>query len=221
MVNPGSSLAVVAAIAAVNTGTEQEEQMTRLGSLRFAQLEQAGYEMGRTARAFVGGITLVAGGIAPVVDYPTTTGPIVLYNSNPGGGKNYHIKRVSGAYASGTEGAAGFGLFGGVTPLPLATPLVANGATNFRTQATRGYGVCSGYIDVAKTIAAGTAWMHLGGIVTLAATVTGAGYTVDVSGLGLIVPPTYAFTWGVLGDTGSTAKFVLSVAWDEIDGDLP
>lgn len=221
MINPTSVQGVAAVIAAVATGTEQEQQITRLGALRTTLLEAQGFELGRAGRSFFGGMTLVAGGVVPVVDLPTTTAPFVLFNSNPSGGKLYHVKQVTGWYASGTAGAFGFGLFGGVTPSVLATALVANGATNFRTQATRGTGAVSGYVDVAKTIPSGTCWMHFGGILHGAATVTGPAYTVDVRHLGIIVPPLFAFALGALGDTGTTAKFGFSIAWDELEGDLP
>lgn len=220
MVNPGSQLAVASAIAAVATGTEQEEQITRLGSLRVAQLENNGFEAGRAARSFVGGINLVAGGVVPVVNLPTTTAPFVLYNSNPAGGKLYHVKHAGLYYASGTAGADGASLFGGMTTSPLATALTANDATNFFTQATRGYGVVSGYVGVAKTIPSGTAWMMLGGMLNLANTVTGPGFSVDIRHLGFIVPPGYAFVLGALGDTGTSAKYGFTVAWDEFEGDL-
>jgi hypothetical protein len=217
--SPSSSLGSVAVLAPVGTGTEQEINLTRLQSQRIAQCEQQGFEMGRAAMSFHGGMAVAAAAVVPVVDLPTTTSPICLYNANQGGGKLYHIKRVSAHYGSGTEGAAGFGLFGGIAPLPLATALVANGS-NIKTQCSRGFGLCTGFIDVGKTIATGTAWMLLGGINTLAATVTGNGYTVDVSHLGFVVAPGFAFTWGVLADTGTTAKYVLSVAWDEVTADL-
>lgn len=212
----------VAAIAAVATGTEQEAQASRLGSLRTTWLEQPGYELGRAGRSFVGGTTLVAGGVVPVVDLPTTTGPFILFNSNAAGGKNFHIKRIGAFLASGTMGAFGMGIFAGVTPSVLATPLTANGATNFRTQCTRGSGTPTGFVDVAKTIPAGTCWQIVGGSTNAnAAAVTGPALSFDVSQFGFIVQPLFALTIGVLGDTGTTAKFGFCVAWDEIEGDLP
>lgn len=204
-------------------GSTPFQESSNLGSSRECQVEAPGYEMGRSGRAFFAGITLVAGGVVPVVDLPTTTGPCVLYNANPSGASNKVLvpKRITAFYASGTGGAAGFGLFCGITSGPLATALVANGATNFRTQGSRGSGTSNAFIDVAKTIPAGTCWMHLGGIVTLANTVTGPAYSVDVTALGLVVPSTFALVVGVLGDTGTTAKFGFSIAYDELEAILP
>ena len=133
-------LATVATIQQVGTGSEVELQATRLQSLRLAQLEPPGFELCRAGRSFVGGMTLKAGGVVPVVDLPTITGPFLLFNAYPSGGKVFAVKRVSIFFCSGTVPASGYTLFGGVTPSVLATPLVANGATNFRTQAKRGYG---------------------------------------------------------------------------------
>src|SRR5438552_4169230 len=126
-------------------------ELTNLSAQRVAQLEPPGYELARTGRSFCGGITLVAGAIVPVVDLPTTTGPLVLFNSNQDGGDVLVVKRVSMSYGSGTLAAYGSTLFAGVTPSKIATALTANGATNFRTQALRGYGTPKGFVDVAKT----------------------------------------------------------------------
>jgi hypothetical protein len=219
--NPSSGLSIAATIAQVATGTEQENQITRLGSLRMAMLEQWGFEMGRANRSFIGGIDLVAGAVVPVVNFPTTTAPFVLYNSNPAGGKLYHVTHAGMAYGSGTAGAAGAALFGGVTASVLATALTSNDATNFQTQSTRGYGAVTGYVGVAKTIPSGSAWMILSpSTPATAATVTGPAVSVDVRHMGFIVPPGYAMVLGALGDTGTSAKYVFSIAWNEIDADL-
>lgn len=196
-------------------------ELTNLGAQRVAQQEPPGYELARSGRTFVGGMTLVAGGVVPVVDLPTTTGPFVLYNSNADGGRVLVVKRITSWYASGTAGAGGHGLFAGVTPSVLATALTSNDATNFRTQSLRGYGTPAGFVGVAKTIPAGTAWMHLGGIMHTAVTVTGIAYSVDLGNMPFVVPPRFALTVGVLGDTGTTAKYGFSVCWDEVEAVLP
>lgn len=221
MVNPSSQLSVVAAVAAVNTGTELETQMTRLGSERVSQLEQVGFEMGRVARSFVASTSAVAGGQVPVVDIPTTTAGWVLNNANAAGsGKLLHIKRVGLFYASGTAGADGAALVGGVTSVVLATQLTANGS-NHKTGCTRGYGTVNHYIDVGKTVAL-AAWGLLTPSTPVgAAAVTGMAMVSDVSALGLIVPPQFALALSALGDTGTTAKYGVTIFYDEIDGDLP
>lgn len=216
----------VTTISYVAPGSNLQTQFTNIQSLRAAQVEAPGVEMARSGRSFVGGTTLVAGAVVPVVDLPTTTGPLILFNSSSAGPGQKHLvlKRISVFYGSGTLTATGFGLFAGVTTSVLATPLTANGATNFRTQCVRGSSPPSplGFIDVAKTIPSGTAWMHLGGVpVVAAAATTGPAYSVDVSAHPFIVPPLFAVTVGVLGDTGTTAKYGFSLYWDEQEMILP
>lgn len=219
--NLTSVAGVASSIAQVATGTDQELQITRLGSLRQTLLELGGFETGRAARSFCGGTSAVAGGVVPVVDLPTTTAPMVLFNSNAAGGKLYHVKQISIFYASGTAGADGAAVFGAVTPSVLATALTANGS-NLATQATRGYGTCSGFLGAAKTVPSGMAWSVITPSTPIgAATVTGLAQTFNIAHLGFIVPPLYAFGFGALGDTGTTAKYGFSIFWDELDGDLP
>jgi hypothetical protein len=217
----------VTTISYAGTGTSQANQMTSLASIRVAQVEAPGLEASRSGRSFVGGTSLVAGGVVPVVDLPTTTGPFILFNSSSAGGGQKHlvVKRISCFWASGTPVATGFGLFAGVTPSVLATALTANGATNFATQCTRGTSppTAFGFVDVAKTIPSGTAWMHLGGTsasITAAAT-AGPGYSVDLTAHPFIVPPLFALTIGALGALGTSFKLGFSVAWDEMELILP
>lgn len=199
------------------------EELSNLGAQRVCQLEAPGFEMGRSGRSFVGGLQLITSGRIPVVDLPTTTGPVSLFNAANSGSsppRYLVVKRISFAYASGTLGAYGSTLFGGVSPSVLATATTANG-TNFSIQATRGTGASVAFLSQGTTIPAGTAWMLLGGIAHGAETTMSIGYTVDVSSHPFIVPPGYAFTFGVLADTGTTAKYIHSVAWDEVEAILP
>lgn len=204
-------------------GNSVFDETTNLGSQRIAQLEAPGFEMSRSGRSFVGGLQLITSGIVPVVDLPTTTGPLVLFNAaNPGANPPRYlvVKRISMGYASGTLAAFGSTLFAGVTPIVLATALVTNG-TNCTIQATRGTGASVAFIDVAKAIGAGTAWVLLGGIAHGAATTMSIGYTVDVSAHPFIVPPGFALTVGTLGGLGTTAKWLYTIGWDECEAILP
>ncbi|MES2342313.1 MAG: hypothetical protein V4597_11590 [Pseudomonadota bacterium] len=214
------------AFKATGSGSGLVGELSNLGDDRMAQLEAPGFEMGRSGRSFVGGHSLIAGAISPVSDLPTTTAPMVLFNSAPTtGNKCLVVKRLSFSYStSGTISAFGSVLFAGVTPSKLATALVANGATNFRTQATRGTGTALGFVDVAKTIAQPT-WQLLGGIVHGAETTMSIGYTVDLSSHPYVVQPQFALAFGVLSaiDTvgATTPLYILSVAWDECEATLP
>lgn len=199
------------------------EELSNLGSRRVCQLEAPGFEMGRSGRSFTGGLQLITSARVPVVDLPTTTAPILLYNAaNPGSSPPRYlvVKRLSFAYASGTLGAYGTTLFAGVTPSVVATALTANG-TNFSVQATRGSGASVAFMDQGKTIAAGTAWMLLGGIAHGAETTMSIGYSVDLSSHPFIVPPGFGLSFGVLSDLGTSAKFIHSAQWDEVEAILP
>lgn len=213
----------VTAIAYKATGSGSPSlvrEFTNLGAQRIAQLESPGFELGRSGRSFVGGHVAVAAAIAPVSDLPTTTAPIGIFNSCAlTGNKMLVIKRLSFSYGSGTIAAFGSSIFGGVSPLRLATALTANGS-NIKTQATRGYGTPYGLIDAALTIVQ-PVWMLLGGIAHGAATTTAIGYTVDISNHPFIVPPQGVFSWGVLGAGASTPLFLCGIAWDEVEATLP
>ncbi len=219
----------VANIGFQQTGTGSptlQNYVSNMGAQRFAQLEPQGFEMGRSKRSFVGGHTAIAAAISPLADLPTTTAPMVLFNSAPatGTGKVLVVKRLSFSYATtGTLAAFGTSVFAGVTPSKLATALTANG-TNIKTQGTTGTGTPYGYIDAAKTVVQPT-WMLLGGIAHGAETTMSIGYTGDISSHPLIVPPLFALAFGVLAaiDTAgaTTPLYMLSVGWDEIEAVLP
>lgn len=222
MADPVQIQATTISFKAVGAGSPSMFlEMSNMGSQRVSQLEPPGYELARSGRTCVGGTTLIAGGIVPVVDLPTTTGPLVLFNSQPDGGKVLSVKRISMTYASGTLGAYGSSLFAGVTPSKLATALTSNGATNFRTATIRGTGTPVAFVDVAKTIPAGTAWVNLGGIAHGAETTMAIGYTVDLAHSPFIVQPGFALTVGTLGDLGTSAKWMYSLVWDEIEAVIP
>lgn len=201
------------------------QEISNLGAPRVAQLEALGFEMARTGRSFNGGISVIAGGISPVSDLPTTTGPIILFNSAPQTGTTrvLVVKRLGFAYASGTLSAFGSSLFAGVTPSKLATALTANGS-NIRTQAARGTATPYGLIDVGKTITQPT-WMQLGGIAHGAEATMSLGFSLDLTGHPFIVPPQFSLAWGVLsaldGAGATTPLYLASVSWDEIEAVLP
>jgi hypothetical protein len=215
--------AQVTTITFKGAGSAGVYEQSNLGAQRVCQLEAPGFEAGRSGRSFVGGLQLITSGRIPVVDLPTTTGPVSLFNAaNPAASPPRYlvVKRISFSYASGTLGAYGSTLFGGVSPSVLATPTTANG-TNFSIQATRGTGASVAFLSQGTTIPTGTAWMLLGGIAHGAETTMSIGYSVDVSAHPFIVPPGFAFTFGILADTGTTAKYIHSIAWDEIEAVLP
>jgi hypothetical protein len=210
----------VTTISFKSTGSGQGlvEEMSNLGNARLAQLEPVGFEMARSGRSFQGGTSAVAGAVAAIIDLPTTTGPVVLFNSTPSSGtKVLVVRRLSFSYGSGTLGATGSTLFAGVTGGKLATPLTANGA-NFATQASRSAATPVGFIAAAQTVVQGI-WTCLGGIGHGAATTTSVGYSVDLASHPFIVPSQFALVIGVLGV--ATGNYMLSVNWDEVEAILP
>lgn len=223
MADPVQSQVTTITYKGTGTGSPSlYEEVTNLGSQRFAQVEAPGFEMGRSGRSFVGGLQAVTNAIVPVVDLPTTTGPIILFNAaNPGANPPRYlvVKRLSFSYGSGTLAGFGTSLFAGVTPSVVATALVANG-TGCSVQATRATGASVAFIDVAKTIPSGTAWCLLGGIAHGAASTMAIGYTVDLSAAPFIVPPNFALTIGALAGLGTSAKYLFSFAWDECEAVL-
>lgn len=209
----------VASFAEIATGSEGKAAATRLLSQRIAQVESAHQEKARCARRFCGGIQAVTNGIVPVVDLPTTTAPLLLYNAAPDGGKSLVIDHVAGAVASGTAGAGGSVLFCGVTAAKVATALTANG-TGCSIQATRGAGSSVAFIDVAKTVPAGTAYVLLSSMMHTAIAVPGVGPSYRCDG-SFVIPPGFGFVVGMFAHTGTTAKHLFSIIWDEMLIDLP
>lgn len=204
-------------------GSSVYDELTNLGAQRICQLEAPGFEMGRSGRSFSGGLQLITSGRVPVVDLPTTTSQITLYNAaNPGANPPRYlvVKRLSFAYASGTLAGFGSTLFAGVTPTVLATAITAN-STNMSIQATRGTGASVAFLSQGDTIPTGTAWMLLGGIAHGAATTMSIGYTVDLSSHPFIVPPGYALSFGILAGLGTSAKYIHSASWDEVEAIIP
>lgn len=227
MSDPVQSQVTTVTFKATGTGSPSlYQEQSNMGSQRVCQLEAPGFEMARSGRSFVGGLQLVTSARVPVVDLPTTTAPILLYNAANAGNnppRYLVVKRLSFAYGSGTLGAYGTALFAGVSPSATTgnSILTANGS-NFSIQATRGSGASVAFMSQGTTgFPAGTAWMILGGIAHGAETTMSLGYTVDISSHPFIVPPGFALAFGVLGDLGTNAKFMHSAAWDEVEAILP
>lgn len=216
----------VPTISYLAAGANLATAFTNLGSLRIAQLEAPGVEMARTGRSFVGGTSVVAGGLAAVTNLPTTAAAWVLYNSQPQASvtKCLVIKRLSAFFCSSTINApaSGFSIFAGVPPVILASPPTAN-AANTLTQATRGYGTPLGLIgSSAVTIPAGTCWHVFASATNITvANTTGPSCTADLSTTPFIVQPGFCLAAGILGSTVGTPLYGLSIAWDEVEMTLP
>lgn len=183
--------------------------------------------MARTGRSFVGGTSAVAGGQAAVTNLPTTSIAWMLYNSQPTAQtvKCLVVKRLSAFFCSSTLNIAttGFSIFAGVPPVIVAAANVPTAnSTNHATQACRGFGTPLGIIASAGTIPTGTAWEVLSCATNItAAQTTGPSTTVELSGQPFIVQPGFCLAVGILGATGGTPLYGISIAWDECEMTLP
>lgn len=198
--------------------------VTGLGSERWAQVEPPFTELCRTTRLFTATLAQLANGSAPTQDVPTTGPDHALYNNAPSDSNRYivpvHIAwTFSNTGTTPAMGAAGATMYGGVSALRIATPPTANG-TGWTIQANRGTGTSVGLCQVGPTFAAGTTWtLFEGAPFASAASVTGPGRGFPVWGQ-FLVPPRFAFGFGVISGAGTNPLFCFTVIFAEVELDL-
>lgn len=190
---------------------------TRFESLAMAQVEDERTELARAGRRFMGGLQIIANGIAPVAAIPTTTATLALFNNDLT--KSFAIHGLHMFLGSGTP-AAGATLFVAISTGPIATKPVAN-ATGYGSQS------CSGASQATKafwatgvTMPAGSAWKAVLSNMQLAAANVGQGDGFREFAGGLIVPPGYALGFGILSGAGTTPLYGISASWSELELDL-
>lgn len=190
-------------------------RLTGYESIAVAQVEPAKLEWSRAGFRFAGGTQLIAGGIAPVADVPTTTATLALYNRDP---KQSLIIEQLGFYdASGTD-AAGATLLACVTDI-VASPPTANAANHASSALNGGSQSSKSYWATALTIAT-PAWFQITSTFQAAAANLGQGDTpVDVGGA-IIIPPRCALGLAILSGAGTTPKYNISAIWGEAILDL-
>jgi hypothetical protein len=176
-------------------------------------------DLARTGRLFHGGVNLVANGIAPVADFPTTTAGLAVYNGNIGTKKCLLIDQVCFSLASGTA-AAGASLVGAVTSQSVADAQrpTANG-TGLGNGSMRGMSDNSqAWWKASLTIPAGANWFLIGASLQLATADLGQGK--GPWPVMMLVPPTYAACFSIISGTGTSPKYSISARFGVIELDL-
>lgn len=212
MSNATNPTAVVAPSAALSVGAVFPIKATNRGSLRTALAEPA--RLCEPASRYVYSPGVVANGIIPVADMPTTAAAMALWNGESAGGKSYAIEVASAHSASGTMGI-GASLIVGVTPVAQAAA-VANGTgvvlgsctgdPSSGTRAKFGTGI---------TLTGAPAWVPVATTKGISEVNVGNAMIAYLDGL-YIVPPGFCFAMNVLAPVGTTAKYSFSVTWREL-----
>ena len=156
-------------------------------------------------------------GIAGVVAPPTTTSGFILYNAAAASTKTVLMPLWVGVTAkSGTIGS-GLTIECGLTSGALATPLTANGSNVIIKNMLDGVTADSTtFADINKTVVqASYVNFSSGG----AAVGIGSGLSVDVGGM-FVIKPTFAFDVSVLGPTGTSPVYFVSIVYAKLSMDM-
>lgn len=197
---------------------------TGLGSRRESQVEPPFLELVRSTRLFTATLAQLGNGSAPTQNIPTTAPDHCLYNAAPVDSNRYiipvHIAwTYSNTGATPVMGAAGATIYGGVSIQRIASPPAANG-TGWTIQANRGTVSSVGLCQVGPTFASGTTWSLFDGPPIIGAvSVVGPGRGFPVLGQ-FVVPPRFAFGFGIISDAGTNSLFCFSVIFAELELDL-
>jgi hypothetical protein len=198
-------------------GTPRVLSMDELGGLKVSGLLPAYYDLARQGKIFACTHT-VATAEAPLQVVPTTTAALVVNNVDTSTSAKVCVVLQAGIFlGSGTSGI-GATLYGQVGSTPLATQLSADTSGVTRTNGRGGADSSVAYVGISKTVAGG--WTQLGSYDCAAAAVVGQGLVVPLHGM-FVVRPTYAFGLHAVAPAGTTAKFVFSVIWAEVQGTTP
>lgn len=215
MANPVTPYAVVADYGNISVGTEFPLKATGRGSLRTANTEPFQAALARSRFCFSPGV--VANAYIPVVDVPTTTATMALYNAESAVGKSLFIETVWVHSASGTLGLGAALLVGlvQIAQAPTGTAPTAN-ATGIVGPKRLGGGSASSsaLFKDGVTLAQAPAWITVATVQQVAAVSIGAGMLAQLDGA-IEVPPGFILGMAVLAPTGTTAKFGYGVTWVE------
>jgi hypothetical protein len=199
------------------SGTQRAVSLDELGGLKVSGLLPAYYDLARQGKIFACTHT-VATAEAPLQVVPTTTAALVVNNVDSSTGGKVLVLLQAGLYlGSGTSGI-GATLYGQVGSTALATQLSADTSGVTRTNGRGGADSSVAYVGISKTVAGG--WTQLGSYDCAAAAVVGQGFAVPLHGM-FVVRPTYAFGLHATAPAGTTAKFVFSAIWAEVQGSTP
>lgn len=194
---------------------QQAGRASQYGSLAVVQTEPEFLELARGGKRFSAALNAVANAVVPVVDVPTTTAGIHLFNGEDK--ESLIIDSVAFFLASGTSGA-GATLFVTVSNAKLAATQAANG-TGFKTGSLSGSAKATrAYMVAAGTFLSTTAWVPVASNTQAAVATVGNGAVARVHGL--VVPPGFAIGFAIVSDTGTTAKYGVGCTYSQLELDL-
>ena len=176
-----------------------------------ANLANIEWEYTRTGNYYMGGCNIVADGIAPVADFPTTTAGLALYNANEiAGGRCLIIDRASLMDSSGTP-AAGATLVGCVTALSVAdaSKPTSNAAGYANINLLGGRPDASGGLWGTGVTIPSSKWFIIGSNLQLAAANVGQG--IQAFQTLMIIPPRYAAGFAIVSGAGTTPLYAVTV----------
>lgn len=194
-------------------------RLTGIESLAAALIEPIGFEMSRAGNRFIGGLQVIASGIAPVAAIPTTTATLALWNGEDSGGKAIAIEQLGFFLGSGTP-AAGATLFACVSPKKIATAPTSMASGYGLQNASGSTKASKALFATAVTIPGSPAWFQVCSTQQLAAANVGQGDNVVTFDGKLIVPPGYAAGFAILSGVGTSPLYGISTVHSEIDADL-
>jgi len=200
-------------------GTQYLAKGTANRGQAVGQVEPAYFELARAGRIYTAQFGVVTNAVASVVDVPTTGAHFALYNGNTAAsGLHLAILGYGVTSASGTVGIGAAivgGVSGGAQAAALTTTagnLIVSDCGSSRTTAATA--------DSTVTLTTAPAWGILGTTNTISGVAIGYGMAdYNVNGR-FIVPATYVFALAVVSPTGTSPKFIASITYAELKGDL-
>lgn len=195
-------------------GLNQQIRGSIYRSMFVDQVQPTKAELVRMGKVFSVSGGVVANGVVPVVDQPTTANTNGLYNNNSVG-SNIHLLllKISVYACSGTLGL-GRGVVAGVSGPQAAVPSAGTGVVGPKNHMPTSTNSSNAIMTTATASTLTPTLLHLGGLDTPAAVEIGAGIAFDVEGL-FAVPPTYIFTAHVVAPLGTSAKFLFTFTYAE------
>lgn len=198
-------------------GTPKEISLSELGGVMNSPLDPALYAMARAGKIFFATHT-VATAVAPLQVVPTTTAAFVVNNVDTSTSGKLVVPIMAGVFlGSGTAGI-GTTLFAQVGSTALATQLAADTSGVTRGNTRGGLDASIAFVGLSKTVAG--SWLPIASVDNAAAAVPGTGIQVPLHGM-FVVRPTFAFGLHAVAGAGTSAAFVFSAAWLEIQGTTP
>lgn len=212
MADPVLAYGVVSGPENLGSGVERPIKLTNRGNQRVAMAEPSRAPWVRDRYAISGGV--IANGVAPVADVPTTAAARALYNGNVDGGKSLFVEMITARSASGTLGLGASLMVGLCTTKQAAAVANHTGVVGPRRLTSIGAPDSLATLGGGVTLAAAPAWISVATVQHVAAVSVGAGLTAFLDGL-IEVPPGFALGITVHAPVGTTALFLVDVVYSE------